>query len=423
MKIVVLDPSPYDGPIYTYYVQGEGDTWSYAFMETQEYAWEQNDAYSYRVRLGLTNDFAGVAEWNIEGATQEGASVYFVGDGDSKLTTYDGMEANIKFTEAQTQPFKLKVTIYADADKTEVLSGVDWGQPITYDETTQYFIVIPVQSGHPAIRSISVNSDDASYYEPARIAPEESATVNFYAGIRGEQEERPVTNADVTWSLVNESGSCSFEITEGDADGNAAAVTHTCDSETCDKTGAVQVMASYDPSYGSMTGISDFYIISADYAGDLSFDSDDEEEGDEDDTESSLAMTFSSDPGYEDNGDGTASVEISKNSDGEAAVWNLWSCSAGEFTLMSSDSRVTTEPYDDNEDNRNIDMNILIPAEVTEDFTVTATSMDCTKSVTFYVVMTDAIADVSMPAVAAALDQVVEGAVATASSIIESHDE
>lgn len=382
VKIVVVEANPYDGPMYTYYIQGQGVTWSYALMETQEYCWEQNDDYTYQVNLSMTNDFAGAVEWSIDGAVEEGQSVYFVDENGSKAVTFEGMEPNIKFTAQQNKPFKLMARIYVDAEKTEVMSGFVWDEEITFDESTQYFVIIPSLKGYPVLHSLHVNQVDGENYHFTSLAAGESAEVEFFSHNRY-GDDRDVTNADVTWALVDNTGNCSFEITEGDSEGNTAVVTHTCSSENCDKTGAVLVQVSYDYAYG-MSKTSEFYIISADYAGDLEF----EDEGDEgDDSQSTLAMTFSSDPEYSER-DGGAYIEITRNRE-EELVWNLYGCSEEYFTLSSSDARVIFEPYGDDESNQNFDMNIIIPIEVTEDFTVTATSMDGTKSVTFTIEMSD----------------------------------
>ena len=264
VTIVVLDNSPYDGPIYTYYVHGEGDVWSYAIVESQSYCWEQNDAYTYQVGVGLTNDFAGAIEWNIEGASTDD-SVYFVDESGTKIQVGTGQRPNIKFTDEQVGPFILSAKIYKDQEKTEILKHED-GTP--YDETTQYFKIIPVKAGHEAIRHLSVFCDDVEYGSAGYLAPQESIEVSFHASIA--MNESTTTNADVTWELVTAEEGCSFEVVEGNAADKTAIVTHTCDTENCSKVGAVQVKVIYDHSYG-LEEIGGFYIVPNDYAGSLDF--------------------------------------------------------------------------------------------------------------------------------------------------------
>lgn len=97
-------------------------------------------------------------------------------------------------------------------------------------------------------------------------------------------------------------------------------------------------------------------------------------------------MTFDSDPEYKVGADGVPYIEIDRTRN-EDYKWNLWNCSGGEFTLSSSNDSVTFEPYSEGDDN--VDMNIVIPTSVTEDFTVTATAIESGKTVTFVVKMVD----------------------------------
>lgn len=103
--------------------------------------------------------------------------------------------------------------------------------------------------------------------------------------------------------------------------------------------------------------------------------------------EEELAMTFSSSPEYNMGEDGPY-VEIPMSSS-EPFTWNLYDCSEGEFTLSSNNPAVTFEPYGDDENNQNVDMNIVIPAGTTENFTVTATAVESGKEVTFTVIMVE----------------------------------
>ena len=103
--------------------------------------------------------------------------------------------------------------------------------------------------------------------------------------------------------------------------------------------------------------------------------------------ESTLAMTFQSSPGYIEDMAGGAMVNFVRNRT-EAETWNLYGCSEGEFTLSSSNGSVTFEPFPDTSENT--DWYIVIPASVTENFTVTATAVnDPTKVVVFTVNMVD----------------------------------
>ena len=275
IKLVVSDAIPNDGPLYSYYIDGKGETWSYAFIETQEYAWVQDDNYTYKVYAGMANDFDGVIDWTITGATEEGESVYFTDEaGAAKNTTYTGREPRIKFTAEQTEPFILSATIYADAERNEIYTYTYYnneGESFTGtgDPDYHYFTIIPVKNGHSLLRSISVESDFADYYNPYYLTPGSYGEVYFNADVR---DGDPISNADVTWSLVTVEEGCTFEITE-DED-NYATVTHTCtDEESCTHVGAVKVMVSYDHAYGQ-TGISEFYILPEGYAGNLEFEDD-----------------------------------------------------------------------------------------------------------------------------------------------------
>ena len=267
VTLTVTDSHPYDGPNYTYYINGKGETWSYALMQTQQYSWMQNDSYTYEIGVSMTNDYAGVMDWTIEGATAEG-TVYFVnGEGENALT-YTGEDPEIKFTAGQTQPFTVRVTIYADANRENVLLD-EYGDP--YNSNSQYFIISPVQNGATAIRYLSVNVGDwsALYLAPG----ENSDEVTFFSSTA--YESNVLTNADVTWSLVTAEEGCTFTIEEGDADECYATVTHTCTEESCTRIGAVQVKVSYDAAYG-MEAVSDNYIAPTDYAGSLNLGSSDD---------------------------------------------------------------------------------------------------------------------------------------------------
>ena len=385
VNIEVADSHPYDGPLYSYYIQGAGETWSYPLVETQDYAWEQNDDYTYQVYIGMTNDFAGAIEWTIIGNTGTKTAYFVNGDDETGGLTYTGFSPEIKFTTEQTEEFTILVNIYADEEKNTIMTD---GEGNAYDSAGQHFTIYPTKSGKPVVHHISVRLDSETGGLAAYPAPGETVEVHFLADIR--REGQGITNADVTWSLKQAEEGCTFTIEEGAADSNAATVTHTCTDDSCTKVGAVQAVVSYDHAYGQ-EATSEFYVVPQNYAGEIDLGVEGGDEGGEDEPESSLAMTFASSPEYTER-EGSAYITIEKIRT-EEIVWNLYGCSEGEFTLASSNGSVTFAPYDNVEENRNIDMNIIIPAAVTEDFTVTATSMDGTKTVTFFIVMSEALVD------------------------------
>ena len=384
VNIEVADAHPYDGPLYSYYIQGAGETWSYPLVETQDYAWEQNDDYTYQVHIGMTNDFAGAIEWTIIGSTDT-KTAYFVNGDDATGLTYTGSSPEIKFTAEQTAPFTILVDIYADEEKSVHMTDEEGN---AYDSNSQHFTIFPTKSGKPVVRHISVRWDSETGGLAAYPAPGETVEVYFHADIR--REIPSITNADVTWSLKQAENGCTFTIEEGAADSNTAIVTHTCTVGSCTKIGAVQVIASYDHAYGQ-EATSEFYVVPQSYEGTLDLGVEDGDEGGEDEFESTLEMTFASDLEYTER-EGSAYITIEKIR-GDEIVWNLYGCSEDEFTLTSSNGAVTFAPFGGDEANRNIDMDIVIPAEITEDFTVTATSMDGTKTVTFFIVMSEDLVD------------------------------
>ncbi|MBQ3548795.1 MAG: hypothetical protein IJA33_02820 [Oscillospiraceae bacterium] len=383
VNIEVADANPYDGPLYSYYIQGVGDTWAYSLVETQDYAWEQNDGYTYKLYAGMTNDFAGAIAWKITGNT-EADTVYFVNGDDATGLTYTGFSPEIKFTAEQTAPFTILVDIYADEEKSVHMTD---GEGNAYDSNSQYFTIFPTKSGNPVIRHMSVHWEGEAVGS-AYPDPGETMEVHFLADIR--REGQSITNADVTWSLEEVESGCTFTIEEGAADSNTAIVTHTCPVDECTRIGAVQAVVSYDHAYGQK-GTSEFYIVSKDYEGDIDLGVEGGDEGGEDAPESTLAMTFVSSPAYTEQ-EGSAYITIEKIR-GEEIVWNLYGCSEEFFTLTSSNGAVTFAPFGGVEANQNFDMDIIIPTAVTEDFTVTATSMDGTKTVTFFIVMSEDLVD------------------------------
>jgi len=275
VKIVVAQNFPYDGPIYTYYIQGAGSTWAYALMETQNYAWEQNDDYTYQVRAGMTNDYAGTMKWRIIGNTTAG-SAYFANDEGTNAVEYIGTSPDIKFTADQTRKFTILVDIYEDQEMDNILTD-EYGDP--YSADFQYFTIYPTQNGKPVVYHLSVRSDE---YGTIYLAPGDKTEVYFMADIR--EDGVSISNADVTWSLVEAEEGCTFTIAEGDESDATAIVTHACPDDECTKIGAVQAKVSYDHAYGQ-EAVSEFYIVAEGYEGDIEIGGGEDDPGYYDDPE------------------------------------------------------------------------------------------------------------------------------------------